>query len=187
MVDRLRGAIALNAQNTTLPGPASSVLARGTPFASASKVVQGQLQRLAELVDGGFARDPQFVGLYPVHCCINHSCAPNALVCYSVDAPWRWVKTHFHERAYSEEAMVALPLHHVFVCALREIKPGEEIRISYIDETLPVEARRRALKLRYLFDCSCARCVADAAGAAGAAGSGEVKEEAEGAVASAAL
>ena len=40
----------------------------------------------------------------------------------------------------------------------KEILPGEELLISYIDESLPYLERRRAL-LDYGFECSCPKCL----------------------------
>ncbi|KAI1412606.1 SET domain-containing protein [Hypoxylon sp. FL1857] len=66
---------------------------------------------------------------------LNHSCLPNAFV--------RFVRRKAILHAY------------------REIKPGEEIEISYIDIFLPRSRRREALKTRYNFDCVCPRCKDD--------------------------
>lgn len=42
--------------------------------------------------------------------------------------------------------------------ATRAIAAGEQITISYVDVTLPREARRARLKESYYFDCACACC-----------------------------
>ncbi|CAJ1459268.1 unnamed protein product [Effrenium voratum] len=44
------------------------------------------------------------------------------------------------------------------VRALRKISAGEELTISYIDESQPVRKRQRSLWLRYGFRCLCSRC-----------------------------
>ena len=50
--------------------------------------------------------------------------------------------------------------------ALREINQGEEITISYLDlgsnpssSSIAKNKRSRELRSRYLFECSCERCV----------------------------
>ncbi|KAI0842860.1 SET domain-containing protein [Hypoxylon sp. FL0890] len=63
---------------------------------------------------------------------LNHSCIPNAFV-------------HFSGRDAT--------LH-----AYREIKEGEEIEISYIDNDMTRPQRQKALKTRYYFACVCPRC-----------------------------
>ena len=45
------------------------------------------------------------------------------------------------------------------VTAHRQIRKGDEITISYIDEAAPLEERREALR-DYGFICRCARCIA---------------------------
>ena len=42
--------------------------------------------------------------------------------------------------------------------AIRDIMPGEEICIAYIDVDDPVLQRRTELKMEWYFDCACARC-----------------------------
>ncbi|KAK4454674.1 hypothetical protein QBC34DRAFT_392352 [Podospora aff. communis PSN243] len=65
---------------------------------------------------------------------INHSCVPNAFI-------------GFDKRT----AMLR---------AERDIAVGDEIEISYIDNTLPKPAREEGLRL-YHFECRCARCADD--------------------------
>ncbi|XP_063900738.1 uncharacterized protein LOC135120369 [Zophobas morio] len=78
--------------------------------------------------------------LYSLQSSMNHSCAPNAVL----------FKT--------EKDLDG----HVVVRALRSIHEHEEIRISYIDESLPLEERQRALEEYEIF-CRCPRCEDDAA------------------------
>jgi SET and MYND domain-containing protein len=74
--------------------------------------------------------------LDPVFALANHSCTPNAeLQCDG---------------------------RHIQLRALREIKEGEQIFISYIDESEYLEARRQILEERYFFKCDCERCVEEA-------------------------
>jgi hypothetical protein len=42
--------------------------------------------------------------------------------------------------------------------ATRDIMPGEEMCIAYIDVDDPVLQRRTELKMEWYFDCACARC-----------------------------
>lgn len=80
-------------------------------------------------------------GLYQLQSKINHSCIPNA-------------ESNF---PYSN--------HVVALKALKDIQPGEEICISYLDECQLERSRhtRHAiLKENYLFVCSCPRCLEQA-------------------------
>jgi hypothetical protein len=46
----------------------------------------------------------------------------------------------------------------VMLVALRDIAPGEELTVSYVPVTQPLEARRSELAARHGFRCECARC-----------------------------
>ena len=51
----------------------------------------------------------------------------------------------------------------VFVARRDGIKQGEQVQVSYLDAAVlgqPARTRRAALE-HYLFDCACARCVAE--------------------------
>ncbi|KAI6104233.1 hypothetical protein F5141DRAFT_1128058 [Pisolithus sp. B1] len=72
---------------------------------------------------------PIGVAVSPLVALINHSCAPNVVV----------------------------PL--VKVVALRNIAPGEEILMSYVDTTLPKSLRQNALTETYNFQCCCKACI----------------------------
>ena len=67
---------------------------------------------------------------------LNHSCAPN---CH----------THWENGDSS-----------LTIRALREIAPGEELTITYVDADSPRDARRARLANSYAFDCACSRCAA---------------------------
>lgn len=73
------------------------------------------------------------VGLYDGVAMLNHDCEPNAVVVFEQDAT-------------------------AAVAALRPIRKGEEICISYIEVDQNVHERRADL-LDYGFVCSCSRCV----------------------------
>lgn len=84
-------------------------------------------------------------GIYTIGCLFNHSCSPNLQVLYSGE---------------NDETLVA-------VC-LRDVQKGEELCISYINESASYAERQQQLYEHYLFDCTCSKCTADAEGALGA-------------------
>ena len=67
--------------------------------------------------------------LYPAVARANHACEPNV-------------------RARAEAWVLRLE-------ALTPLEPGEELRLSYIDEGQPASARAAHLRARFLFDCGC--------------------------------
>jgi hypothetical protein len=73
-------------------------------------------------------------GLYRVINVANHSCRPSAVVGCG--------NTH----------------HQLSLVAARSIAAGDEITISYCDETQNRATRRAFLKKHYRFDCRCERC-----------------------------
>jgi hypothetical protein len=42
--------------------------------------------------------------------------------------------------------------------ALRDVKEGEELCISYVEESEPKRERRKTLRENFYFDCSCHKC-----------------------------
>src|SRR5699024_7187565 len=46
----------------------------------------------------------------------------------------------------------------LFVKAVQPIKKGEQILISYVDESSPYGVRQKELSKRYFFDCQCPKC-----------------------------
>jgi hypothetical protein len=76
-------------------------------------------------------------GHYPTVARMNHSCDPNV--------EWRSV---------SGSATIEM-------IALRPIAAGEEVVLSYIDQTLPVNERRSKLLELYGFECLCQKCLSD--------------------------
>ncbi|CUG93552.1 Hypothetical protein, putative [Bodo saltans] len=78
-------------------------------------------------------------GIYTIGCLFNHSCDPNLQVLY-IDG--------------NDETLVA-------VC-LRDVQEGEELCISYINESLPYAERQQQLYEHYLFDCGCKKCSGEA-------------------------
>ena len=44
----------------------------------------------------------------------------------------------------------------------RHVAAGEEVTISYVDQSLPLAQRRSIIKEHYGFECDCARCADEA-------------------------
>jgi len=76
------------------------------------------------------------LGLYSYLPLLNHSCNPNA-------APLKQPQDQDDRTS---------------VIAIRDINPGEEISISYIDESVSLEDRKEQL-LDFGFDCQCEKCI----------------------------
>ncbi|XP_066248603.1 histone-lysine N-trimethyltransferase SMYD5 [Euwallacea similis] len=80
------------------------------------------------------------VGLYLKQSCANHSCDPNAEIQF---------------------------LHNNFklsLVALRDVKPDEEICISYLGDcelNRSRHSRQKLLKENYIFECDCPKCITD--------------------------
>lgn len=75
-------------------------------------------------------------GHYPTVALMNHSCEPNV--------EWQSVKG----------------TNSIEMVALIDIKPGDELCISYIDQSLPRLERRAEVMRLYKFDCMCSKCLA---------------------------
>ena len=82
---------------------------------------------------------PMFAGqaLFPLLCLVNHSCAPSATTRYS---------------SWKGRTMVRVE-------ALRDVRKGEELSVSYVDETQSLAEREKALAA-YGFACACPLCAA---------------------------
>ncbi|KAI4804972.1 SET domain-containing protein [Aureobasidium sp. EXF-8846] len=76
--------------------------------------------------------DPMGIALDPIACSANHCCEPNASVLF--DQP------------------------RLMMRSLSPIKKGEEVFISYIDNTDPFYRRQAQLQQRYCFECQCSKC-----------------------------
>ncbi|KAK4046233.1 hypothetical protein OIV83_006212 [Microbotryomycetes sp. JL201] len=85
-----------------------------------------------------------FIGTFqsPVVALINHSCEPNAVLVFPF--------TPTGDGKFSNSVQVR---------AIREIKAGDEVTISYADTGMPTWARRQHLKHQYDLDCDCPLCV----------------------------
>ena len=73
---------------------------------------------------------------YTLVCKVNHSCDPNAFVRYAM----------YHEHGIVAEMQLT-----------KDIDAGEELTISYIDESCSYEKRRKLLR-DYGFSCKCVKC-----------------------------
>ena len=107
--------------------------------------------------DNGDDLDALFIPLdgtamYYTTCKMNHSCSPNVVARYryscSATAGGQWGSAH--------------PLA-VECVALRDIKEGEELAISYIQSDEPLDKRTAALA-NYGFACNCSKCEAEKRG-----------------------
>ncbi|KAH0349027.1 SET domain-containing protein, partial [Aureobasidium melanogenum] len=76
--------------------------------------------------------DPIGVATDPIACSANHSCEPNASVLFDASR--------------------------LMMRSLAPIKKGEEVFISYVDNTDPFYRRQALLRLRYRFECRCSKC-----------------------------
>ena len=72
--------------------------------------------------------------VYAMASLFNHACEPNLDVCFPQNS-----------------ALLALR-------AARDVDPGEQLTLSYIDTSLPLHKRRQALEQGYGFRCRCPRC-----------------------------
>ena len=83
-------------------------------------------------------------GLYPLHSFLNHDCSPNLSI------------RHIPVRGRLASMKIA-------ALATRDIAPGQELTISYIDPSMPVTRRRLLLWRDYCFGpCTCERCTTQA-------------------------
>lgn len=92
--------------------------------------------------ESGMFLNNEGCGLYPLQSLCTHSCRPNA------------------------EATFPHNDHTLSLVALRDIRPGEEITVSYIDECSLSRSRHSRIKIlreNHLFTCACPRCEEEAA------------------------
>ncbi|XP_065830200.1 histone-lysine N-methyltransferase SMYD3-like isoform X2 [Oscarella lobularis] len=91
----------------------------------------GKIHRNCFTVSNGYM-EPVGVAMYQTFSLLNHSCVPNCV-------------------ATNQQARMQ-------VRAVRPIKAGEEVTISYISVFQPIESRRDALQEQYSFLCTCPGC-----------------------------
>ena len=86
------------------------------------------------------------LGVYPGASMINHSCRPNAVQSF-----------YFFPSEYQRQEMETnVPMLQVTTC--QKVEAGEEITISYCDNSAPRHMRRRELLEGYKFLCDCSWC-----------------------------
>ncbi|KAF9074395.1 hypothetical protein BDP27DRAFT_187636 [Rhodocollybia butyracea] len=77
-------------------------------------------------------------GLYVLHSHLNHSCDPNISI------------RHLEQRS---------ALSRITAIATKDIEPGEELFITYVNPMLPVHSRQEELRGWGFGKCSCSRCL----------------------------
>ncbi|ROT35612.1 hypothetical protein SODALDRAFT_70790 [Sodiomyces alkalinus F11] len=126
--------------NMEVPGRVvPSFVKQETGIGTAEADVRRVVEIMCKIQTNAFSRaddssESDGIFLDPTLAMVNHSCIPNATVTFS-----------------GRKA---------FLRALRDIKPGEEVEVSYIDCTQPLARRKRDLDL-YFFECRCLRCKED--------------------------
>lgn len=50
---------------------------------------------------------------------------------------------------------------HLVLRTLRDVAPGEQLTIAYVDVVAPAAQRAAALRQQYAFECVCSRCSAE--------------------------
>ena len=98
---------------------------------------QGQSCSMAVL---GLGEDTYGVGMWPTLSFCNHSCSPNAHVSF----------------VGSSDRAIGSP--EIELRALKPLRDGEPITISYIPLYAPAMERRAQLHRSYHFECACERC-----------------------------
>ena len=123
----------LQANACDLPPEQLQLLSKlsGVSVASVASLIYQVRTNACQIVRGGRKVGSALSVLMGWH---NHDCMPSASSTVAADG------------------MVTLT-------ALRDIAEGEEVTISYIDATQPVEERRKTLMAHYGFECRCGRCV----------------------------
>jgi len=135
----LNGAMLRNAQSIHPFGPLHQYIENGTDEQREEilSLFNLSLKQLDEFRTGSYLAGltAPGSGLFPIANCTNHSCLPNVAS----------VSQHLDRK--------------IDLVAIREIKAGDEIHISYIDETMPIEQRQKELLKLYLFNCKCEKCL----------------------------
>eukprot|EP01062_Namystynia_karyoxenos_P021693 TRINITY_DN18267_c0_g1_i1.p2 TRINITY_DN18267_c0_g1~~TRINITY_DN18267_c0_g1_i1.p2 ORF type:complete len:465 (+),score=119.36 TRINITY_DN18267_c0_g1_i1:75-1469(+) len=142
-LDRLLGLTLLNAQERSPESPWGEYITWLGSRRRSCPLIRGRYDwRAAQPTDESnklyYSASGQ--GLYRIHAGSNHSCDPSCEVRYSDT---------------SDET--------ISLCALRRLRPGDEVTISYVADvpTVPRKKRQKYLANNYRFDCLCARCEAE--------------------------
>lgn len=88
------------------------------------------------------------LGVFPLTCLMNHSCAPNAETLFD---------DGFDDEAVRVSSTAEASAPRARVVALRDVAAGEELTHAYVDVTRPAEVRAAALA-GFGFKCGCERC-----------------------------
>ena len=109
----------------------------GSDAADSGEIRLDETADAEDLYDVSRRLFPMFAGegLFSLLCVVNHACEPSVVTRY---------------RSWKGATMMRVE-------ALRDIEAGEELTVSYVDETQPLAARRAALA-SYRFECRCAKC-----------------------------
>jgi len=102
-----------------------------------TQMLQTNAQFIIPVVENFVKIPPEGVGIFCLHSAMNHSCVPNAKVCFLHD--------NFK----------------VSVKSLRKIDKNEELQFSYVSSDLELSEKRRGLWLSYGFKCACELCIHD--------------------------
>ncbi|CAD7700336.1 unnamed protein product [Ostreobium quekettii] len=134
----LIGMFEMNNLAIEVPSPLESYL----EALDESPSTAGSLGSLRDRIEEAAQHPGEGTAYYRLACCANHSCVPNAKA----------------TRRTGLDVGGNLAL-----IAEGPITAGEEITISYVDESEPLEQRQRAL-MDYGFVCSCTRCLQEEQG-----------------------
>ncbi|KAI9315078.1 hypothetical protein BX666DRAFT_353236 [Dichotomocladium elegans] len=122
----------------------------------------------------GGRKEPVGRALYPIVSMLNHDCDCNceADQTFEADLMGEKVEENIIQADGSIKVVVNYPdvfstahggYRSMIIRSLRDVQAHEPLTISYIDSTLPVNARRRQLIEDYFFECECDRCVKETA------------------------
>lgn len=116
---------------------------------------------ILDIVERAATALPRFAGLAlaPGVALANHSCLPNC----QVESSHTPVSGGSEDKGDDGGGGGDCGGLRVTLVALRDISHGEELTISYVSVTQPLEARRHELAARHRFHCECTRCAAEEA------------------------
>ncbi|RMZ79322.1 hypothetical protein DV737_g3454, partial [Chaetothyriales sp. CBS 132003] len=92
--------------------------------------------------------EPLGIALDPVAALLNHSCDPNCVIRFDADM----INS---DKSKSKSTPI---LGSISIDVVQPIREGDELTISYIDNTQPRAHRQADLAARYFFTCACSRC-----------------------------
>ena len=106
------------------------------------------------------------MGAFAIHNCMNHSCNPNAVsvsdyithqVSVYASSITPTTDSNLSSSNTDTTTTTTITSNSSTSAALSK---GDEILISYIDENLSTDERKKKLKEQYRFDCNCTKCSA---------------------------